>query len=171
VIELCSGLAAELRAGTPPSRAMHRVTAEVPGCADAAGAEAQLGGDVAAALRGLAERPGAAGLRQLAACWELSRRTGAPLAPMCEGVASSLRTDEAVRAEVTAQLASARASARLMGALPLLALLFGSAVGADPLGFLIGTSYGLACLVAGGLLTALGVVWVERLARAVDGDL
>jgi tight adherence protein B len=58
-----------------------------------------------------------------------------------------------------------------MGALPLLALLFGSAVGADPLGFLIGTSYGLACLVAGGLLTALGVVWVQRLARAVDGDL
>jgi tight adherence protein B len=147
---------------------MVRATAEVPGCADEAGAQARLGGDVAGSLRRRAGRPGAGGLRQLAACWELTRQTGAPLAPMCDAIAASLRSDDLVRAEVSTQLASARASARLMAGLPVLALTFGSAIGADPLRVLLGTAYGIACLAIGTVLTALGVVWVERLARAVE---
>jgi tight adherence protein B len=170
VVQLCSALAAELRTGTPPLRAMERAAREVPGCVDEAGAEARLGGDVAAALRRGADTRGGSALRQVAACWDLSRHTGAALAPMCDAIAGNLRADQLVRAEVSAQLASARATARLMAVLPGLALLLGSAVGAHPFRVLFGTPYGIACLAIGASLAGLGVTWVERLARAVEDD-
>jgi tight adherence protein B len=41
-------------------------------------------------------------------------------------------------------------------------------MGADPLGFLLGSTFGLAVLMCGLLLALIGVVWVERLADGAE---
>ena len=55
----------------------------------------------------------------IAACWDVAARTGAALAPARDRAAETLRQEEALRNEVTAQLAGARASAPLMAGLPM----------------------------------------------------
>lgn len=167
-VELCTALAAELRAGALPGEALQRAATAVPGVCDEAARVARLGGDVSAALVAASLRGGAAGLARLAAVWSVSQHAGAGLADGCERIADWLRDDEALRREVTAQLSGARASARLLAALPVLGILLGSAMGARPLDVLLGTPYGLACLALGSVLAALGLWWTERLARGVE---
>ena len=52
--------------------------------------------------------------------------------------------------------------------LPLLGLGLGASIGAHPLEFLVGTSWGLVCLFGGAGLALLGLWWVERLAAAAE---
>jgi tight adherence protein B len=98
----------------------------------------------------------------------VSQHAGAGLADGCERIADWLRDDEALRREVGAQLAGARASARLLAVLPVLGILLGSSMGADPLHVLLRTPYGLVCLALGAALASLGLWWTERLARSVE---
>lgn len=170
VMELCSALVAELRAGRPPQAALPLAAAEV-GLGEAlapALAALRTGADVAAALRAGADQSGAEGLRRLAACWHVAADTGAGLAVSVERVAVGLRTEEAVRREITAQLAGPRSSARLLAGLPVLALLLGAGLGSRPLEVLLGTPWGFAALVAGLLLSGLGLLWTDWLARAAE---
>ena len=83
-------------------------------------------------------------------------------------VADGLRGEQAVRRELSAELAAPRATARLLALLPGFAMLLGGGIGAHPLRFLTGTPLGLACLVLGLALIASGVVWTDRMARAVE---
>jgi tight adherence protein B len=123
---------------------------------------------VSSALVAASLPAGAGGLARLAAVWSLSQQAGAGLADGCEQIADWLRADESVRREVAAQLAGPRASARLLAFLPALGILLGTGLGARPLDVLLGTPYGLGCLVLGAALVALGWWWTERLARAVE---
>lgn len=168
-VELCFGLAAELRAGRTPMEALRRAAETLePAASDALAASltaAQMGGDVAAALRGAGRRGGAAGLGRLAACWQVGAGSGAGLAVAVERLARALRAEEAHREEVTAQLAGPRATARLLAALPFLGLAMAAGLGTHPVAFLLGTPYGAACLVLGLGLDALGLAWTRRLAR------
>ena len=167
-VDLCTALAAELRAGGMPSDALQRAATAVPGLCDEAARVARLGGDVSAALVAASVHAGAGGLARLAAVWSVSQHAGAGLADGCERIADWLRDDEALRREVAAQLSGARASARLLAGLPVLGILLGSGMGARPLAVLLGTPYGVACLVLGTMLAALGLWWTERLARDVE---
>lgn len=167
-VELCTALAAELRTGAMPTDALQRAVRAVPGVCDDAARVARLSGDVSSALVAASLRAGAGGLARLAAVWSVSQHSGAGLADGCERIADWLRDDEALRREVAAQLAGARASARLLAFLPVLGILLGASMGARPLDVLLGTPYGLACLVVGGALAGLGLWWTERLARAVE---
>ena len=169
-VELCTALAAELRSGVMPGEALQRPATAVPGVCDQAARLARLGGDVSAALVADSLRPGAGGMANLAALWSVSQHTGARLAEGCEQIADWLRDDESLRREVAAQLAGARASARLLAVLPVLGIVLGSGMGARPLHVLVGTPYGIGCLVVGTALAALGLWWTERLARAVEDD-
>jgi tight adherence protein B len=54
-----------------------------------------------------------------------------------------------------------------VAALPFVMLLLGSGLGGDPVGFLIGTTGGLACLGVGLALSFLGLVWLDRIAAGV----
>jgi tight adherence protein B len=167
VLETCEQLAGDLAVGQPPGPALARAAAAWSDLDPVARAFA-VGADVPAAWREVATRPGAADLRHLAAAWQVSHRTGQGLAEAVDRVSARLRAGQATRRVVRGELASARATARLVAGLPVVALLMGSGAGGDPIGFLLGHPVGLACL-AGGLGFAMaGLAWIEALARDVD---
>ncbi len=166
VVELCDALQGELAAGQPADLALAHAAAEWPAVAPAARAAA-TGGDVPGTLRGLAGAPGADMLRVVAAAWQVAHRTGHGLAEVLGRVAEDLRAAEQTRRVVTGELASARATARLLAVLPLFALALGAAAGARPWEFLLGHPVGLACLTAGLTCGYAGLAWIEGLARDV----
>ena len=168
VLDICDQMAAELRAGQPPGRALQHAAEAWSDLTPAASAFV-LGGDVAAALRSAGQAPGADALLAVAAAWEVAQRSGAGLASVLDRTAEALRAEDATRREVTAALAPPRATARLLALLPVFGLLLGAGVGADPWGFLTGTPIGVACLAVGGGLGLAGLAWVERLAAAAEG--
>ena len=168
VIELCDALGAELAAGIPATRAVELACTAEPTWMPVA-TTARLGGDVAAALRRLAsDRAGGDGLLAVAAAWEVSLRSGAPLGDVLDRVAVALRDEQDARAEVTATLAPSRATAKMLTLLPLLGLGLGESMGAHPTGFLLGTPVGLGCLGGGVVLALVGVLWVEWLADQAE---
>ena len=166
VVEVCDVVAAELGAGRPPETVLHEAASVWPELRPVADA-CRLGGDVPAALRAVALTPGAGGLRLLAGAWAVSHRTGAGLADSARRVSDAVRRDLATRRVVAGELASARATSRLVAVLPVLALLMGSGAGADPWTFLLGTPFGLACLAAGLAVGFAGLWWIELIAREV----
>jgi tight adherence protein B len=166
VVEVCEALAGELRAGQPPVRSLEHVADQWRSFEPVAAA-ARLGADVPTALRTLAERPGSAGLREVASAWQVSERAGAALASALGEVAASARSRQATRRLVRSELASAQATARLVVLLPVAALAMGHGIGADPLGFLLHTVPGLCCLAGGVALAAAGLFWIDHIATAV----
>ncbi|AXK37328.1 hypothetical protein DVA86_14215 [Streptomyces armeniacus] len=170
VIGLCAAVSGELRAGTPPDRALLAAGADGLGDHGAALlAAARFGGDIPEALRKGAALPGADGLRGAAACWQVAAGSGAGLAEGMDRVAAALRAERDQRDEVRAQLAGPRATAVLLALLPVFGLLLGSAMGADPLRMLLHSAAGLSCLAVGVLLEFAGLAWVARIVRAAEG--
>ncbi|WP_326598281.1 type II secretion system F family protein [Streptomyces sp. NBC_01803] len=169
VIALCASLAGEVRAGRPPGKALADVGTGglgVPG--GAVLAAARYGGDVPSALRAASERPGAEGLRGLAACWAVAVDGGASLASGLERVAGALRAERDQQEELRAQLAGPRATALVLAALPLFGLALGATMGVEPLRVLFGTPAGLGCLLVGALLEWAGVAWVRAIVRSAE---
>lgn len=168
VVELCDALQAELAAGQTAGQALDRAAVEWSFVGPVARAAAS-GGDVVGALRDLASAPGAGALRLVAAAWQVSHRTGHGLADALGRVAEDLRAAEQTRRVVAGELASARATARLLAGLPVVALAMGAGAGAAPWAFLVGHPVGLACLSGGLGLGYVGLTWVDALARDVHG--
>jgi tight adherence protein B len=167
MLEACEVVAAELAAGRTSGAALDEAAETWPAMRPVADA-CRLGGDVPEALRTMARAPGADGLRLLAGAWVVSHRTGAGLAASTRRVAEAVRRDQATRAVVRGELASARATSRLVAGLPVVALLMGSGAGGDPWAFLLGTPFGLACLACGLAVGFTGLWWIELIAREVD---
>lgn len=162
-------LRSELEVGSRPSAALlaagavagvHRPAFEAAARADVAG------GDVRLALTsgpvGLAE------LDLIGAAWQMSSALGTPLA----GVLARIDDDLAVRRmqvrAVSSALAGPRSSAVLLAGLPVLGILLGVAMGADPLDVLLRSAGGRWLLCAGVLLDAAGIAWTSRLAAAAE---
>lgn len=166
VVEVAESLVGELRAGLPADRALARCVEVWADLAPAAAA-ARLGADVPGALDRLASRPGADGLARLASAWRVSVRTGSSLADVLDQVAASSRASVATAGLVRSELASARATARLVAGLPVVTLALASGGSSAPWRFLLTTPVGIGCLGAGVLLTLAGLWWIERIAAAV----
>lgn len=165
VLEVCDLLAAELAAGRPPDAALGAAAERWPPLVAAVDA-VRLGADVPGALRRLAgEHRGAADLVWIAGAWQVAQRSGHGLVAALERTADGLRARRRTRRLVDSELASARATARLVACLPLGVLAMGSGAGSDPWSFLLRTPFGWACLVSGLALIALGLWWIERLAE------
>ncbi|MEP6815260.1 MAG: type II secretion system protein, partial [Marmoricola sp.] len=91
------------------------------------------------------------------------------MAVALEAVGRTIRERRRTSRLVAAELAAAHATARMMAALPVVFVLAGSGLGADPLAFLTGTSAGVFCLAAGLTLSYAGLTWLQRIADSVTG--
>jgi tight adherence protein B len=156
-------LAAELEAGSRPGEA----------CAAAAEAAPIWRDEFAAAAvvcaRGHDPPFAEPELQGLGCAWTVAARTGAPLARVVRQVADDCAVRAAQWRAVTAAVAGARSSAALLAGLPVLGLLLGAAMQADPLTVLFDTKAGQVVCLLGVTLDAAGVLWTHRLAaRAVQ---
>lgn len=167
VLEACDGLAAELSAGLDPGSALVRAAREWRFLEPVAQAY-RLGGDIPMALREVAGRPGGEDLVAVAAAWQVALRSGHGLAPAISRIADALRATAATRRIVGSELSSARATARLVALLPVVALAMGSGIGGDPWTFLLRTPAGWACLAVGLGLGGAGLWWIEQIAHDVE---
>ncbi|WP_406177881.1 type II secretion system F family protein [Streptomyces sp. NBC_00996] len=171
VIALCGALAGEVRAGRQPGEALVRAARDSGGLGEAKAvvlAAAKFGGDVPGALTDAARQPGADGLVGLAACWRVAVDRGAGLAAGLDRLEGALRAERDQRADLRAQLAGARSTAVMLAGLPVLGLLLGTALGADPLHVLLHTGPGLGCLLVGGVLEGAGLCWALRIVRGAE---
>ncbi|GHH26255.1 type II secretion system F family protein [Streptomyces lanatus] len=171
VIALCASLAGEVRAGRQPGEALLRAARDSSGLGEAQSAvlaAARFGGDVPGALASAARERGAEGLLGLAACWRVAVDQGAGLAAGLDRLEGALRAERDQRADLRAQLAGARSTVVMLAGLPVLGLLLGAAMGADPLYVLLHTGAGFGCLVVGGVLEGLGMWWAARIVRGAE---
>jgi tight adherence protein B len=165
-VELSLGLAAELRGGAGAGEALVAAACGLPGAESVVTA----GPHAAAldALSDLARAPGGAGLSQLATVLRISERTGSGLAAPVARLAEALRDERQLRREVSAQLASPRATALLLSLLPGFGLLMGQALGARPVAVLLATTFGNLALGAGAVLVGLGLLWMRVITRRAE---
>jgi tight adherence protein B len=102
----------------------------------------------------------------VAACL-VADELGAPLAGVLDEIAGALAADADARADLVAALAGPRSGARVVGWLPVLGALLGAALGADPLGVLVGGGWASAAGLLGAVLLVVGHLWTRWLvARA-----
>ncbi|HET8615801.1 MAG TPA: hypothetical protein VFL94_09770 [Actinomycetales bacterium] len=166
VLDLVGDLAALVRAGASPDHAWTTVVdlrAVRGGCA----ASPHLGGTASCAREALehwAAVPDApSAVDVLRAAWSLSDDVGAPLAELLETVAAGIRYDRQLDTDVAVALAAPRATARLLGLLPVAGLALGQLVGAHPVRVLLQTPVGRLCGLAAVLLALVGQLWTRRL--------
>ncbi len=169
VLEACATLTAELAAGQPPAAALRQAAQEWPHLEPAAEA-ASLGADVPTALRALAAAPGTADLALVGAAWQVAHQAGLGLTGALTLVRDDLRAMRETRRVVASELASARATARLVAVLPVGVLVMGSGAGGDPVGFLVHQPLGWACVAGGLALLLAGLGWVEAIAARAERE-
>lgn len=167
VAEALSLLAAELRAGILPQRALSGLAPDFAFLAPASRA-AELGGDVSSALQRQSAIPGCELLSAVASAWMVAERSGAPLARALDRLETSTRDDREIERDVQSGVAPARATGRLMAILPVVGLAMGSGMGGDPVALLTSTVPGALCLAAGSACACAGVAWVNRIATTAE---
>ncbi len=165
VVDFCEALVGELRAGQPVLVALERSASVWPEVAPIATA-ARLDADLPAALRRLSRSPGAESLEHLAAAWQLCAATGGGLTSAATVVLESARADAAALRQVEGEVSSARATAWLVAALPVVVLSAGQGLGGRPWAFLLGRPVGVVCLGCGVALVLAGLTWIDRIAAA-----
>ncbi|MET0780282.1 MAG: type II secretion system F family protein [Microbacterium sp.] len=87
--------------------------------------------------------------RDLSAAWQVAIAVGAPLAESLRSLSVALRDGQEAADDVRVAMAEPAATAKLMGWLPLVAVLLGVALGFDTFGTLLGSPIGIACLALG----------------------
>ncbi|MEA5453799.1 type II secretion system F family protein [Sinomonas sp. JGH33] len=175
-------LAALLRAGRTPEQLWSQAATSAPpffaAVLGAAARAASLGAPVSPAIRDSAtagdaprSRGGIAHDRvvlwlEVAACIEAAEDSGCPLAGVFDRLSAQLEADADAAAARSTALAGPKATTQILSVLPVIGLVLGTLIGADPLKILLGTPLGLACLAAGAVLTVLGRSWSSRLVAA-----
>jgi tight adherence protein B len=163
VARACRVLDVLLSQGHVPTRALIQASLECP-VLDPAAATAQMGGDTAAVLRRSGERPGAAGLVEVARAWEMTARTGAPLHGVLSRVTANLEAQASLAATIAQELAASRASSQILAVLPFGGFGLAAFAGGHPVAFLSSTLPGRICLIAGVGLACAGALWSDALA-------
>ncbi len=163
-LQLCAALGAELRAGSSPHAALLQAAREVT-IAPRAQTAARVGEPLAPALAQDARAAGSVPLAGVAACFAAAADSGAGLATGLGRVAALARAQQAVADELASETAAPRATARLLGLLPLAGLGLGQLLGADPVRWLVGGPLGWLCLGLGTGLILAGRAWVRAILR------
>lgn len=174
-----AAVAAALRSGLPPVTAWEAAAREGTEGGHArhgvvhgsllgpVAAAARLGLDVPVALEEVARRPGADALRRVAVCCRVTEGAGSGLAGALERLVEGLREDDELAGIVAAELASARATGRLLAALPLVGVAGAAALGTPPRELLVESPIGRLCVLAAAVLEVGGLLWLRRLAASV----
>jgi tight adherence protein B len=168
VVEVVFALAAELRAGRPPGRALALVAASStslrPLLADAAAA-VEAGARPGEELAILAHVPGCSGLSPVAGAWTVTESAGGAVADVLDRLGEVLEAERQARDALDAALAGPRATMLLLAGLPVLGLVLGESLGAHPVGLLVHRPLGWALLAAGAMLDGVGVLRTRLLVR------
>ena len=158
-------LAAHVRAGRTLAQAIGDVGGELPEpsrCALAAvDAALALGLSVGDALELLGGGDDGA---MLSAAVAVQLRFGGDLAALLEGIADALLERDALRRGAEVATAQARATARMVAAMPALAVAALGLIDRSALAGLVESPIGLASLGLSGVLTLLGMVLIGRIA-------
>lgn len=139
-----------------------------------------LGGELAPLVRALGQGRGVAraadewaraadrpGVRLTAAALAVAAEVGGGAARCIDGVAQTLRERAALHREAAGAAAQARASGWVLAAAPIAFALLAALVDPRSLRFLLGTSLGRLCLLAGASLDAIGAWWMRRMTARV----
>ena len=164
VARACAALASQLRIGQAPSVALATAASDHPVLREARDAQA-LGGNVVRVWRSQARQAGGGGLLDLARAWQVSGRTGAPMAATLEQTSAALAAEQDLRAVVAGELSAPRATGKVMAVLPACGVGLGYLLGGEPIDWLLGQPLGWGCLLTGVILACSGVLWIEALAR------
>ena len=161
-------LVGELRVGAHPAQAFAVAADETAGpVADscrAVAARARLGADVTAGLRSVAETSALpAQWDRLAVCWELASEHGLAMSTLMRAAQRDIAERQRFSGHVTSAMAGARATAAILAGLPMLSVLFGQLIGADPAPFLLAGHAGGWLLVVGVTLVCSGLLWSDRI--------
>jgi tight adherence protein B len=161
-------LVGELRVGAHPARAFAVAADETAGpVADscrAVAARARLGADVTAGLRSVAETSALpAQWNRLAVCWQLASEHGLAMSTLMRAAQRDIAERQRFSAQVTSAMAGARATAAILAALPVLSVLLGQLIGANPAAFLLAGHVGGWLLVVGVTLVCSGLLWSDRI--------
>lgn len=151
-----------LRAGAQPAEAWATVL-RVPACGPVPTVE-QLLAVVSSGARRRRPVPGElVRVRAVVAAARVAHELGAPLATVLDEIATAVVADAEAEAELAAALSGPRASVRVLLGLPALGLLLGAALGADPVGVLVGGGLGTMSGALGVALVAAGWWWTRAL--------
>lgn len=162
-----TAVAAEVRAGRTPADAWQLVLGVPVGASGVPAAQ-----DVLGAVLGRHRHPAAVDAssdqlrRRVAgvlAAGRLAARLGAPTAAVLEECARALAADADAETAVRSALAGPRQTTSLLTWLPVLGVVLGTLLGADPLGVLLGGGAGTAAGVGGLVLTLVGRRWTGRM--------
>ncbi|WP_413451502.1 hypothetical protein AA0Y32_15855 [Georgenia phoenicis] len=164
-------VASRLRTGATPADAWATTVDRLLG--PAPGGEPPADDGVPPALTRLvtacAGDPGtAAAARTVVAASRLTHTLGAPLAEVLERCAATVTEAEQASDARRTALAGPRSTARILSGLPLLGLLLGAGLGADPLGSATDGGWGSASVVLGLLLLLAGRRWTAALVGAAQ---
>ena len=106
----------------------------------------------------------------IAVC-RMGHSTGAPMADILDACALGVTEAIEARAAREVALAGPESSAYMLALLPIIGVALGYAMGADPLGFLLGSMLGNTVLAAGIICEISGILLVRKLVqRAVRED-
>jgi tight adherence protein B len=165
-------LVGELRIGAHPVRAFAVAAAETGHGSVAAGlrgvvARARLGADVATGLRDAAKSSALPShWERLAVYWELGGEHGLAVATLMQAAQRDITARQRFSAQADAGMAGARASAAILGCLPVLGVLLGQLIGARPIEFLLDGPGGVLSVV-GVSLVCTGLLWSDRITSRV----
>jgi tight adherence protein B len=164
LIRALSLICAELDAGSSPAAAL-ATASECPepigGVFVAAAHAEREGGDPVTTLRqGAAVAGRLVGL--VADAWGVAAESGIALAAVLGRLEMDLRTRVDQRRQVAVAVAGPRACAALLAGLPALGLLLGTALDAQPLAVLTGSTGGQVLGCTGILLDAFGLLWTAH---------
>jgi tight adherence protein B len=182
VLVVLEGLASGLRAGLSPARALRHVADTQVSSLIAGGTDpeplrtllshllsrASAGAELEPCWREAGARWGSPAVLAVAEGWGLCERHGAPLVDVLDALVEALRDGARTAAAIETSLAAPRATAALLGVLPLGGVVLGELVGVHPLGVVVGTPVGRVVGAAGLLATFGGRVWMRRLVAAVE---
>lgn len=165
-------LVGELRIGAHPVAAIRAAAQEsnqaISGALSGVAARALLGADVADGLREAGHRSLLPGYwERLGVCWGLAQNQGLAIATLMQAAQRDITERERFRGRVEAGLAGARATAAILAGLPVLGMLLGHAIGADPLGFLLSGGAGGWLLMIGTGFVCGGLLWSDRIMTSV----